>query len=176
MPHTFALRDSNSVTRSVGGMRWIALYLFVHSLLTLLPTELWKRLENNIIRNLMLNEKPKLMDTVEWVSKRTKIITYLRYRFGKNQWYGVGFVLVEIVQFVISIFHYFAMETYLRYPLYGLQATNVIEPLFKAPGVSTSASIVFPEIAKCQLPVTGNSGNTGRMITQLEIVLKEIKY
>ena len=143
---------------------WVSLVLFINGIIFLIPDQLWKHFEGNMLKQFGENRMDFLKDTDEATEKFNQLSNNLTRR------YFFTFVFFECLNLLTAIGSFAMIDTFLsgRFYGYGSDAIN----FYTGKGVSTEIKTskgtenvklnpmcsVFPTIVSCDYHIYGVTG------------------
>jgi hypothetical protein len=88
------------------------------------------------------------------MDKKAFILRKLGASYGSYRNYVAIYVLCEVLNVIIVELNILAIDYYLDAPQYGVRASGTIP----TEGVLSFSRILWPSVAKCELPYTGPGG------------------
>jgi hypothetical protein len=140
--------------------QWVCFYLFFQAIIFYLTRYLWKALEGNKVRKLLMGlNSPVLEDSKARVSKIKLLAEFLEKTNGHHRMYAMGFLLCEVLNFVNVVGQMFLTNTFLggEFTTYGpevIKFANMNEANRTDPMIE-----IFPRMTKCSFQQYGPSGD-----------------
>ena len=144
---------------------WVSLVLFLNGILFVIPDQLWKHFEGNMLQQFGSNRTDFLADSKEAKRKFNNLSNNLTKR------YFLTFLFFELLNFLIAIVSFSMIDKFLsgRFFSYGIDSMNYYAGNLQETEIKTSKGTVsvklnpmcsvFPTIVNCDFKFFGVNGN-----------------
>ena len=144
---------------------WVSLVLFINGIIFLIPDQLWKHFEGNMLQQFGSNRTDFLADSKEAKRKFNNLSNNLTKR------YFFTFLFFELLNFLIAIVSFSMIDKFLsgRFYSYGIDSMNYYAGNLQETEIRTSKGTVsvklnpmcsvFPTIVNCDFKFFGVNGN-----------------